>query len=69
MITRIAMKNGFTGGLIVDYPNSKKARKYYLFLMAGFSEEIQAEAKKAIEEQKPLEEEDEEEKKVVLVDS
>jgi len=50
LITRIAMKNGFTGGLIVDYPNSKKARKYYLFLMAGFSEEIQAEAKKAIEE-------------------
>jgi len=40
MITRIAMKNGFTGGLIIDYPNSKKAWKYYLFLMAGYSEEI-----------------------------
>ena len=44
MITSAAMKNGFTGGLIVDYPNSKKKKKYFLFLMAGFSEEIHAEA-------------------------
>ena len=42
------MKNGFTGGLIVDYPNSKKAKKYFLFLMAGYSDEIIADAKKAI---------------------
>lgn len=48
MITSAAMKNGFTGGLIVDYPNSKKAKKYYLFLMAGYSEEIQKEAKQVI---------------------
>lgn len=48
MITNAAMKNGFTGGLIVDFPNSKKAKKYYLFLMAGYSEEIQKDAKKAI---------------------
>ena len=61
------MKSGFTGGLIVDFPNSKKARKYYLFLMAGFSEEIQAEAKRAIEENKPLEEEGEEEEKKIGV--
>lgn len=61
------MKNGFTGGLIIDYPNSKKARKYYLFLMAGYSEEIQAEAKKAIEEQKPLNDEEEEEDKKISV--
>lgn len=40
MITSAAMKNGFTGGLIVDFPNSKKAKKYFLFLMAGYSEEI-----------------------------
>jgi 18S rRNA (guanine1575-N7)-methyltransferase len=40
MITNAAMKNGFTGGMIIDYPNSKKAKKYYLFLVAGFSEEI-----------------------------
>ena len=48
MITSAAMKAGFTGGLIVDYPNSKKAKKYYLFLMAGYSEEIMQEAKTVI---------------------
>mmetsp|Transcript_5935 Transcript_5935/g.5096 ORF Transcript_5935/g.5096 Transcript_5935/m.5096 type:complete len:157 (-) Transcript_5935:38-508(-) len=47
-LTNAAMKNGFTGGLIVDYPNSKKAKKYFLFLMAGYSEEIMSDAKKAI---------------------
>ncbi len=48
MITNAAMKNGFTGGMIIDYPNSKKAKKYYLFLTAGFSEEIYNEAKQVI---------------------
>lgn len=48
MITSAAMRNGFTGGLIVDYPNSKKAKKYYLFLMAGYSEEIMNEAREVI---------------------
>ena len=48
MITSSAMRNGFTGGLIVDYPNSKKAKKYYLFLMAGYSEEIMNEARGVI---------------------
>jgi len=48
MITSAAMKNGFTGGMIIDYPNSRKAKKYYLFLMAGFSEEIHNEAKSVI---------------------
>lgn len=42
------MKNGFTGGLIVDFPNSKKAKKYFLFLMAGHSDEIQKDAQEAI---------------------
>ena len=48
MITSAAMRNGFTGGVIVDYPNSRKAKKYFLQLMAGFSEEIYAEAKSVI---------------------
>ena len=48
MITNSAMRNGFTGGMIVDYPNSKKKKKYYLFLMAGYSEEIAQEAKSVI---------------------
>jgi len=62
------MKNGFTGGLIVDYPNSKKAKKYFLFLMAGYSEEIMNDAKKSIFMPKPLGEnegsDDEEDKQV-----
>ena len=40
MITSAAMKNGFTGGVIVDYPNSKKAKKYFLQLTAGHSDEL-----------------------------
>lgn len=48
MITSAAMKNGFTGGLIVDFPNSKKAKKYFLFLMAGYSAEIIKEAEEAV---------------------
>lgn len=35
MITNSAMKAGFTGGLIVDYPNSTKKKKYFLCLFAG----------------------------------
>lgn len=35
MITTAAMKSGFSGGLIVDYPNSTKAKKYYLVIEAG----------------------------------
>lgn len=35
MITTAAMKSGFSGGLIVDYPNSTRAKKYYLVLEAG----------------------------------
>ena len=35
MITNAAMQCGFTGGLVVDYPNSAKAKKYYLCLFAG----------------------------------
>lgn len=30
-----ATRAGFTGGLVVDYPNSKKAKKFYLCLMTG----------------------------------
>ena len=48
MITSAAMKNGFIGGLIVDFPNSNKAKKYFLYLMAGFSKEIADEAAQAI---------------------
>ena len=32
-----ATRAGFTGGVVVDYPNSAKAKKYYLCLFAGVS--------------------------------
>ena len=35
MITSSAMRAGFTGGLLIDYPHSAKAKKYYLTLFAG----------------------------------
>ncbi|KAI8064148.1 S-adenosyl-L-methionine-dependent methyltransferase [Gongronella butleri] len=35
MLTDVATRCGFEGGLLVDYPNSKKAKKYYLCLFAG----------------------------------
>lgn len=35
MITTAALKSGFSGGLVVDYPNSTKAKKHYLVLEAG----------------------------------
>lgn len=37
MITTAAMRCGFSGGLVVDYPNSAKAKKYFLCLFAGES--------------------------------
>ncbi|WOO81299.1 18S rRNA (guanine(1575)-N(7))-methyltransferase [Vanrija pseudolonga] len=38
LITSCAQKAGFGGGLVVDYPNSRKARKMYLCLMVGQQE-------------------------------
>jgi 18S rRNA (guanine1575-N7)-methyltransferase len=35
MITTAAMRCGFGGGVIVDYPNSSKAKKLYLVISAG----------------------------------
>jgi len=35
MLTSAAMKAGFGGGLVVDYPNSTKAKKIFLCLFAG----------------------------------
>src|SRR5438552_11593733 len=32
-----AKRAGFGGGVVVDYPESKKAKKYYLCLVAGSS--------------------------------
>jgi len=35
LITRQAIRAGFTGGLVVDHPNSTKAKKVYLVLFTG----------------------------------
>ncbi|KAG6876013.1 hypothetical protein C0992_001368 [Termitomyces sp. T32_za158] len=35
MITSVAQKAGFGGGVVVDYPNSKKAKKVFLCLFVG----------------------------------
>ncbi|XP_014378334.2 probable 18S rRNA (guanine-N(7))-methyltransferase, partial [Alligator sinensis] len=37
LITAQAMKAGFTGGMVVDYPNSAKAKKFFLCLFVGAS--------------------------------
>lgn len=38
LITQCAQRAGFGGGIVVDYPNSRKARKMYLCLMVGQQE-------------------------------
>uniref|UniRef100_A0A182PKG3 18S rRNA (guanine-N(7))-methyltransferase n=1 Tax=Anopheles epiroticus TaxID=199890 RepID=A0A182PKG3_9DIPT len=35
LVTSQAMKAGFYGGVVVDFPNSTKAKKYFLVLMTG----------------------------------
>ncbi|KAK9884302.1 hypothetical protein WA026_005254 [Henosepilachna vigintioctopunctata] len=35
LLTQQAMKAGFYGGVVVDYPNSTKAKKFFLVLMTG----------------------------------
>ena len=35
-----AMRAGFTGGYVVDYPNSTKAKKYFLVLMSGGTKQL-----------------------------
>ncbi|KAG7270277.1 hypothetical protein CRUP_037501 [Coryphaenoides rupestris] len=37
LITSQAMRAGFSGGMVVDYPNSSKAKKFFLCLFAGVS--------------------------------
>ncbi|NP_001085369.1 BUD23, rRNA methyltransferase and ribosome maturation factor L homeolog [Xenopus laevis] len=37
LVTAQAMRAGFTGGMVVDYPNSAKAKKFFLCLFAGVS--------------------------------
>ena len=40
MLTSAAMRAGFSGGLVVDYPHSTRAKKYFLVLMVGPSTHV-----------------------------
>jgi len=42
LVTQQAMKAGFGGGLVVDYPNSSKAKKFFLVLMTGGNQKLPA---------------------------
>lgn len=35
LLTSAAMRAGFSGGLVVDFPHSTRAKKYFLVLMVG----------------------------------
>lgn len=62
MITNSALQCGFTGGLVVDFPHSTKAKKYYLFLQAGYTKDSINEVVESIP--KSLENESDEEEQV-----
>mmetsp|Transcript_84973 Transcript_84973/g.147408 ORF Transcript_84973/g.147408 Transcript_84973/m.147408 type:complete len:281 (-) Transcript_84973:72-914(-) len=40
MITAAALRCGFGGGLVVDYPHSTKAKKHFLVIYAGMSPDM-----------------------------
>ncbi|XP_054711994.1 probable 18S rRNA (guanine-N(7))-methyltransferase [Uloborus diversus] len=42
LVTQQAMKAGFGGGLVVDYPNSSKAKKFFLVLLTGGPQKLPA---------------------------
>ena len=61
LITKAALENGFTGGVVVDFPHSTKKKKYYLFLQAGFTKESIQDVMDAIPKN-DVEDDDEDEK-------
>ena len=65
IITKAALENGFTGGVVVDFPHSTKKKKYYLFLQAGFTKESIEDVMKAIPKNEI--EDDEKEEKVDVI--
>jgi len=40
LITQQSMRAGFTGGLVVDFPNSTKAKKYVLYYFCTYAHAI-----------------------------
>ena len=42
IVTAQAIKAGFSGGVVVDYPNSTKAKKFFLVLMTAGGQQMPA---------------------------
>lgn len=61
MITSAALRCGFGGGLVVDYPHSTKAKKHFLVLYAGLSGDMPQHIPEA------LQDEEDEERQTVAV--
>ncbi|XP_062504528.1 probable 18S rRNA (guanine-N(7))-methyltransferase isoform X2 [Corticium candelabrum] len=40
LITTQAMRAGFTGGVVIDFPNSSRAKKFFLCLFAGVAAKL-----------------------------
>lgn len=51
MITSAALRCGFGGGLVVDYPHSTKAKKHFLVIYAGFSGDLPQTIPKGLEDE------------------
>ena len=66
IITKAALENGFTGGVVVDFPHSTKKKKYYLFLQAGFTKESIKDVMDAIPKNE-IDDDDEKDEKVDVV--
>lgn len=58
MMVAAAMKAGFSGGLVVDYPHSTRAKKFFLVLMVGPSMVSMPQAKGTEAGAEPLSDED-----------
>eukprot|EP01091_Cochliopodium_minus_P013377 TRINITY_DN4296_c0_g2_i1.p1 TRINITY_DN4296_c0_g2~~TRINITY_DN4296_c0_g2_i1.p1 ORF type:complete len:280 (-),score=78.97 TRINITY_DN4296_c0_g2_i1:31-870(-) len=54
LLSSNAMRAGFTGGWVVDYPNSTKAKKFYLVLFAGGSSQTLPSGLQGEEEEKTM---------------
>jgi 18S rRNA (guanine1575-N7)-methyltransferase len=51
MITKQALRAGFSGGIIVDFPNSTRAKKMYLVIDAGAQEKQEIIMKTGLEDE------------------
>lgn len=59
-ITAAAMRAGFGGGMVVDFPHSSKAKKYFLVLYAGYVGRAPPEIPKGLDGSEMMEDVEEE---------